>query len=227
MYARRKILPQVNKGRGSATPGYFEGWPALDPADKWSLLTYLNDLQAPPPHETIHRTIRHPGFTLHFGCQVRGARRVPEGVAIDLADRTDLADFLIVGTGFLVDLAREPVLEEIVPHLATWGDRYQPPQDLVRPDLARFPWLGDGFELSEKDEGACPALDRIHLFNHAAIASMGPIASDVPGVNIGSERLASRIAQHLFREDYARMREILDAFAEPELETTPYFVPPT
>lgn len=227
MYARRKVLPQVNKGRGSATPGYFEGWPALDTADKWSLMTYLHDRQAPPPHETIHRTIRHPGFALHFDSHLKTARRVPEGVALDFGDQTDLADFLIVGTGFLVDLAFEPVMAELVPHLTTWDDRYQPPPDLVRPQLARYPWLDEGFELSEKSQGACPALARIHLFNHAAIASMGPIASDVPGVNIGAERLASRIAQHLFREDYARMREILDAFAEPELETTPYFVPPT
>ena len=68
MYARRKVLPQVNKGRGSATPGYFEGWPALDHGGQ----VVADDLPArpagPPPHETIHRTIRHPGFTLHFDC---------------------------------------------------------------------------------------------------------------------------------------------------------------
>ena len=226
MYARRKVLPQVNKGRGSATPGYFEGWPALAPADKWALLTYLHDLQAPPPHETIHRTLRHPGFRIHFGTQVRAARRAGDGVALDLGARTDRVDFLIVGTGFLVDLDLEPVLAEVVPHIATWSERYRPPPDLVRPQLMRFPWLDDGFELTEKIAGACPALERIHLFNHAALASLGPIASDVPGVNIGVERLASRIAQHIFREDYAEMIGLLEAFAEPELESTPYFVPP-
>jgi cation diffusion facilitator CzcD-associated flavoprotein CzcO len=226
MYARRKVLPQVNKGRGSATPGYFEGWPALEPAHKWALLTYLHDRQAPPPHETIHRTIRHPGFALHLDSRVKAARRLPDGVALDLPERTDRVDFLIVGTGFLVDLALEPVLAEVVPHLALWGERYQPPPDLVRPELARFPWLGDGFELTEKAAGCCPALGRLHLFNHAALASLGPIASDVPGVSIGVERLAARIAQHIFREDYAEMRAALEAFAEPELESTPYFVPP-
>jgi hypothetical protein len=96
---------------------------------------------------------------------------------------------------------------------------------LERPELGRSPWLGDGFELTERDPGACPSLGRIHLFNHGATASLGAIASDIPGVNIGAERLASRMAQHFFREDIASIRADLEAFAEPELHGTPFFVP--
>jgi hypothetical protein len=55
------------------------------------------------------------------------------------------------------------------------------------------------------------------------MASLGAIASDIPGVNVGAERLASRIAQAFFREDIAHMCAELEAFAEPELESTPFF----
>ncbi|MSP30993.1 MAG: hypothetical protein EXR09_11290 [Acetobacteraceae bacterium] len=34
LYARRKVLPQVNRGRGSAHPGFMEGWTAFDAADR-------------------------------------------------------------------------------------------------------------------------------------------------------------------------------------------------
>jgi cation diffusion facilitator CzcD-associated flavoprotein CzcO len=223
MYVRRSELPQINKGRGSANPGFFEGWAALDAADKWALLVYMNDLQSPPPHETVHRAIALPGFAIHLGTPVLAARRAGSHVALQLSDRCVEADFLIVGTGFRIDLAHEPLLADILDDIATWGDRYMPPAELVREELSRYPWLGDGFELVERRSGRNSAIGRVHLFNHAALASLGALASDIPGVNVGAERLASRIAQHFFREDIGVMRANLEAFDEPELQGTPFF----
>jgi cation diffusion facilitator CzcD-associated flavoprotein CzcO len=222
-YVRRAVLPQVNKGRGSATPGYFEGWGGLEPAQRWALFAYMNDVQSPPPHETVLRTIRHANFALHLGTPVLAARRQDGQVALDLACETATADFLIAGTGFRIDLARDALLGPLAPLLATWADRYEPPEDLRRPELGRFPWLDDGFGLTERVAGACPGLPRVHLFNHAATLSLGAVASDIPGVNAGAERLSGHIVRRLFREDYADIRDRLVAFAEPELISTPYF----
>jgi cation diffusion facilitator CzcD-associated flavoprotein CzcO len=227
MFARRESLPQINKGRGSANPGFFEGWATVDAAARWSLLVWLHDLQAPPPHESVHRALEHPGFSLSLASPIFSARRTPEGVALTVGPegRAVAADFLIVGAGFAVDLARQPELSEIAPHVLTWAEAYRPPEELVRPEIARFPFLGEAFEAVERVPGCCPGLERVHLFNHAAFASLGPIASDIPGVSTGAERLASRIAQAFFREDFAHMRAALAAFDEPELQGTPYFVP--
>ena len=107
----------------------------------------------------------------------------------------------------------------------TGWNRYTPPAGLQRPDLGCFPWLGDGFELTERTPGACPGLSRIHAFNHAAFASLGAIASDIPGVSAGAERLAHAIAARLLTEDIAHVRQALEAFAEPELQDTPFSVP--
>ena len=224
MYLRRSELPQVNKGRGSAYPGFFIGWGDLDDAERWALTVWLEDLQAPPPHETVLRTIRNDGFHIHFGTPIRAARRSPGGVDLDLGlGGTESADFLIVGTGFKVDLASVPELAALAPLAATWGDRYAPPLDLVRPDLALYPYLGPGFELLEKTPGTAPDLSRIHLFNYGAHASHRALSGDVPGVDVGSDKLATRIASLLFREDLGHARRVLEEFAEPELEATPFF----
>jgi cation diffusion facilitator CzcD-associated flavoprotein CzcO len=223
LYVRRPMLPQVNKGRGSATPGYFEGWGALDPAQRWLLLAHMHDVQSPPPHETVFRTIRHPNVTIRLGTPVASARRAGDAVALDLAGGTETADFLILGTGFRIDLAQDALLGPLAPHLATWADRYTPPPELRRDELGRYPWLGEGFELTERQPGACPGLSRVHLFNHAATLSLAAIASDIPGVNAGAERLAGAVVRHLFREDFAEIRARLEAFAEPELIDTPFF----
>ena len=66
MYVRRPYLPQVNKGRGSAFPGFLHGWSSLSDAERWATMVYLNDLQAPVPHETVNRTIKQRDFHIHF-----------------------------------------------------------------------------------------------------------------------------------------------------------------
>ena len=133
-------------------------------------------------------------------------------------------DFLIVGTGFNVDPALIPELASYASNIATWYDRYQPAPDLRRRDLELFPYLGPGFELTEKTSGT-PTLGQIHLVNFGAHASHAGIASDIPGVNIAAERVASAIVTSLFREDIDHMRRKVEAYNEPELAGTPFFVP--
>lgn len=225
IYARRKTLPQINKGRGSANPGFFEGWAALDAAQRWELLVYMHDLQSPPPHESVLRALRQPHLHVHLGCEIRATHRTATGIALTLPTGQSEADFLIVATGFAIDLAREPILRSLHSQITTWADTCTPPAHLVRPELGKFPWLADDFSLVERQPGECPALPRIHLFNHGAAASMGQIASDIPGVNVAAERLASRIAQHFAREDFNQLRERLEFFAEAELKDTPFYAP--
>jgi FAD-dependent urate hydroxylase len=223
MYVRRRYLPQVNKGRGSAFPGYLHGWATLSDAQRWELMVYLNDLQGPVPHETVHRTVQQPGFRIHLGTAVTAARRADNQVALDTPAGERRHDFLIVATGFNVDAASIAELAAYAGDIASWGDVYPAPPTLQRDDLARFPYLGPGFELTSKRGD--PNLRQIHLLNFGAHASHAGIASDIPGVNIAAERIAAAIVTSLFREDIDTMRRRVDAFNEPELAGTPFFVP--
>lgn len=226
MYVRRLQLPQINKGRGSASPGYFHGWSALDDAERWALFVYLNDLQAPPPHETVHRALRQPGFHIHLGRPVRTVERRDRRVALHIhgVEAPREHDFLIVGTGFQVNAGAIPELGDWSSAVARWSDRHVPPEELQRPGLGDFPYLGPGFELMERTPGQAPELSRIHLVNHGASLSHGAVASDIPGVNVAAERLATAVTASLFREDIASIRRDLEAFNEPELEGTPFLV---
>ena len=70
------------------------------------------------------------------------------------------ADFLILGTGFGVDLADRPELSAIAGDIATWSDRYEPPADRTNAEMGRHPYVGPGFELMETatrhDAGTAP-----------------------------------------------------------------------
>ena len=70
---RRSTRAGAPPTRASSRAG--ASWP---PAEKWRLLVYLHDRPAPPPHESVHRALRHPGFTSASrpaGAQRRSARR--------------------------------------------------------------------------------------------------------------------------------------------------------
>ncbi|MBY0336376.1 MAG: NAD(P)/FAD-dependent oxidoreductase [Acetobacteraceae bacterium] len=225
LYIRRAALPQVNKSRGAGFHFHL-GWAQLPDADRWDLIAYMHDHMAPPPHETVNRGLRQKGLRVHLGSPLRAARREGAKVVVALADGREVAhDFLIVGTGFLVDVSRIPELAELGPHIARWRDRYTPPPGLEREEMAEFPYLGEGFELLPRTAAAPPELSAIHLFNYGAHASQGGIASDIPGINVAADRLAKSIARDFFRADIAELREEVAAYDEPELKGTPYFIP--
>lgn len=225
LYVRRATLPQVNKGRGSAGPGFHLGWDALSLEERWDLVVYMHDAQAPPPHETVKRALRLPGFHIHLATPVLAARRGAAGVLLDLGGRVVRHDFLIVGTGFVVDMDRVPELADFAPHIARWQDAYAPPLAKQRPEMAAFPFLGPGFELQPRDATAPAELGLIHLMNYGAHATHGGIASDIPGVMVAGEKVSTAILRHLFQAEIGALRRELDAFDEPELEGTPFFVP--
>ena len=65
------------------------------------------------------------------------------------------------------------------------------------PEEARFPYLGDAFQLQGKAQG----LGRVHVFNWGSTMSHGALGGDIPGIETGARRLAQGIARDLFLED--------------------------
>lgn len=227
MLARRKALPQLNKGRASFGIGFFEGWQSLPDADRWRLAAYLDDMQSPPPHETIHRALAKPGISVHFSTRLVSAARAGESVRIEVENGpSGDYDFLIMGTGFRVDLAHEPLFAGIYPRIALWRDRYTPPPALVRPHLGNFPYVGNAFELLPKAEGDAEGLGRIHLFNMATWLSAGTLAADVPTLEVGPDRIAQGVTARLFAEDFDPIFDRLVAWDEEhELQGTAFYAP--
>ena len=229
LYARRSYLPQINKARGYVYPGFIAGWYDLPAADRWAVSRYLDDMPTPPPHETVLRTLAagQERFSVRFESRLERVQEMDGQVQITLADRTDLADFLIVGTGFRVDLTQAPLFANVADRIALWRDRYQPEPGSERPHLGLYPWLGAGFELRERGRtDGESSLNRVHLLNHAASMSFGSIASDIPAISAAAERLAGSIVSGLFCESFAGHRQFLEEWeVEWELEKTPYFHP--
>jgi FAD-dependent urate hydroxylase len=218
MFARRPMLPQVNKSKWTAFPGFLHGYSSLDDARKWRFYTYIFSEQVPPPYESVLRCERHPGFSIRFG---EGWTDIAAGPTAVTEKGRHKFDALIVCTGFDVNLTDRSELAPIRGAIDVWANHVSPEEARQFPEEARFPYLGDAFQLC----GSHAEIGRLHVFNWGSTMSHGAIAGDIPGLEIGARRLASGIARDLFLEDVDKHWQRVQGHNEDELKPTRYFVP--
>ena len=221
MFARRPILPQVNKSKWTAFAGFQHGYAALDDARRWRFYTYIFGEQVPPPYESVLRCERHPGFSIRFSEHWLDLTHGPEGIHVRTNKETHCFDAVVVASGFDVNLVDRPEIAPFRDAIETWRSHVSREEAAKFPEEARFPYLGPAFEL----RGSMPGLNRIHVFNWGSTMSHGALAGDIPGLELGAHRLAEGIARDLFVEDADRHLAALQVHNEDELKPTRYFVP--
>lgn len=225
LFVRRTHFPQVNKSKWASFPGFMRAYASLPDAERWAFYSYILGQGTPPPHESVLRCARHPGFHIRFGEGWTGLAERGSGLEIETAKGRYPVDAAVIAIGFEVDLLARPELAPFRDHILLWRDRVSPEAAARHPDFAGFPYLGPAMEFLEREPGAMPALARLHVFNWANTMSHGAVGGDIPGLGIGATRLAHGILRGLFAEEsdrhFARMLEAEDD----ELKPTVYFVP--
>ena len=221
MFARRPILPQVNKSRWAAFDGFQHGYAALDDARRWRFYTHIFSEQVPPPHESVLRCERHRGFSIRFSETWLDLAGGPAGVGVKTNEGSHRFDAVVAATGFDVNLMDRPEIASFRNAIETWRSHVSREEAEKFPEEARFPYLGPAFEL----RGSKPGLGRIHVFNWGSTMSHGALAGDIPGLELGARRLAEGIARDLFLEDADRHWAALQVHNDDELKPTRYFVP--
>lgn len=219
MYARRPMLPQVNKSKWTAFPGFQLGYAALGDAERWRFYTYIFSEQVPPPYESVLRCEKHKGFSIRFSEDWKDIKE-EDRIRIITSKSEYIFDAVIVCTGFDVNLVDRPEIASFRDSIDTWRSHLPQGEVAKFPEEARFPYLGDAFQL----QGTAGELGRVHLFNWGATMSQGALAGDIPGLEIGARRLAQGITRDLFLADAELHRQRLLAHNEDELKATNYFV---
>ena len=212
---RRAKMPRINKLMGIGSAGFTGGFPRLPPHWRWRFMHYAEEQQTPAPRNSTLRVSRHPNASFHFGCPITRVDNDADELRVVTPLRDFTADFMILCTGFTVDIAASGLLGD--GDIATWGDRYVPPPELASTQLARFPYLGPSFEFLPREPGAAPWLKDVHCFNHTASLSLGKVSGDIPRISEGADWLADAIAGSLFVDDIEVHWQGLLDYARPEL----------
>ncbi|WP_144113997.1 NAD(P)-binding domain-containing protein [Paraburkholderia sp. BCC1886] len=220
LFVRREALPRINKLTGIGSPGLVHGFASLPDDWKWRFLHYSAQTQAPPPRDSVLRVARHRQAFLHLSSpltQLATEDGEDGGIVVDTPRGRYTVDYLIFATGFHSEIDTRDEFAPIAPYVRRWRDRYSPAADLPNDDLASSPDLDRHFAFQERVAGSCPALSRIHCFNHAASLTHGKIAGDIPAISAGAKRLSRSIAAMLFDADRERHYAALQAFDTAEL----------
>jgi hypothetical protein len=112
-------------------------------------------------------------------------------------------DYVIAGTGYQQDPASRSELSTIAPYLGRWSDVYTPPAGLDNKLLGVAPYLGSGYEYTEKQPGTAPWLADIDVFSIGANVSFGRPVGDIPSLRVGVPRLVQAITRDLALADLA------------------------
>ena len=198
---RRKLLPRVNPYRWMESAGFLGQFADLPDLMRWRFMRHIFTMNQPPPPDTVARCAAFPQFSAHPGTAWQDARMEGEEIRITTPAGELAFDYVIIGAGFVMDAGRRPELRALAPFIATWGDRFAPPEGEGDATLASYPYLARGFAFTEREPGTAPALAHLHNFTFGATPSMGLSGASISGLKFGVRRLVDAISRDLFMED--------------------------
>lgn len=210
--ARSAVLPRTELLDWSNFPGFLNHFADLDDRSRYRFTRRMFAFKTPPTNEMFQRAMAYPACRLVTGADIHSIGMDGDDILIKTQAGDFTFDHLLLGTGYRVDLARRPELASHIEHIATWADRFVPANGEEDPDLLAYPYLGPAFEFQEKRPGALPMLANIHVFNSAAVPSLGPICNGITGLKAGVPRLVSGICRGLFVPDLEHFYRSLDCY---------------
>ncbi|MBV8925085.1 MAG: NAD(P)/FAD-dependent oxidoreductase [Bradyrhizobium sp.] len=216
IFVRRERLPTVNPNRWMEFAGFLRHFGDLDDARKWRFMKFIFEMNQPPPQDTFDRCARHANFFMHLGCPINHLHFEDGRIKFSSPRATHAFDFLIAGTGFVVDLAGRPELARFHDQIACWSDRYRPPAGEDHPLLGAYPYLSGNFQFTEKTPGSAPFLSSIFSYTFAAMPSLA-CSAGISALKFGIDRIANGITRALFVEDADLHLQSLQQYDDPEL----------
>jgi len=215
---RRREMPTINKMMGIGCFGFTAGFAELPDEWRWRFMQYSFTMQTPSPRGSTLRVSRHPNAYFHFGKVTTQIEKSGDSAVLHFADGTSYeADFVILGTGFVIDPMARTEFGDTAGDIQLWRDVYTPPEGEESGDLGRFPYLNTDFTFREKHPGTAPWLSNVYCFNYGASASLGKVSGDIPGISEGAAWLARAMAAKLYSEDIDVHWQGMQDYATPEL----------
>lgn len=195
---RRKELPKVNKFDALAHVGMEQGFYKLSDDWKFRIIHYVESCGTPPPEEAILRISSHPKFRLNPGFAISKITHDGYKILIE-GNKSITCDFIILATGFKVDVESVPELKPFASQIKLWNQ-------------SPFPYLGPHYQFIEKEPGSAPFLKHLYCFNYGALMTHGLTSSSIDGLSTGALRLTEGIAADFFAEQIETFYNDLESY---------------
>jgi cation diffusion facilitator CzcD-associated flavoprotein CzcO len=220
LLCRRDQIQVIQPYRWLTFRGFLRHLSDLDDAWRWRFMRKILEMREGFPQPTYDRCARHANFTLHEGAPVEAVRPIGDAVELQTPRGAVTADFVICGTGIDMSFAGRGELAKFADNIATWADRYEPPENERNARLGRFPYLADDYAFTERVPGETPWISDVHLFAIASTMSFGPSGSSINAMTTAVPKLVNGLTRGLFRADVERHWASLSAYDVPQAVVT-------
>ena len=215
-FARTEVLDWMNFA------GFMNHFAELSDAERWRFAQLYFDLKQPPTQDQFDRALAHTNFHMSLGRSICSVSEARGRVCVEMDTGAMNVDHLLVGTGYQIDLSAREELQGIAPRIVYWRDRRPASIDASSGEIEPHPYLGPGFELTPIDPAPDAWISRIHLFNNAAVPSLGPVSNGLTGLKYGAPRIVDALCGALFRENAARFAHELALYRRPHFDPRGY-----
>lgn len=188
--------PAVDRGHAPLTELADE----LPDAVRWRDFLQRDRRIASVPYDSLQRAVHFDNFNAYIKSEWTDAKVDAGKVVGTIAGKTRAFDYLVVGTGYRIDLANQPELSRIHSAIALWRDRYRPEAGEESAAGGAHPYLGRSFEFLPREGAGAEYLRNIHCFNLGATVSFGIPVGDVPST-VHQPGLIAAIEADLFLGD--------------------------
>jgi len=216
LLCRRAEIQVIQPYRWLTFRGFLRHFSDLDDAWRWRFMCAILKLREGFPQATYDRCARFANFHLHEGSPVEAAKEVGNEVELQTPRGNLCANFVICGTGTDIDFVERCELKNFADNIASWADRYQPPENERSARLGRYPYLADDYALTERVPGQTPWISDIHLFAFASTMSFGPSGSSINAMTTAIPKLVHGLTRSLFRADLERHWASFKAYNVPQ-----------
>ncbi len=221
-FMRRPDIPNVNPARWMEKSGFLRHFGDMDDLNRWRWMRILFLRSGPPTQDGINRCARFRNYQLRKGVTWSGIRMADSELLLSASDGSvERVDFLVLGTGYTVDVRQRPELRRFARHIALWQDRFAAPPGEENPIVAGFPYLNADLSFQERIPGAAPFLANIHNFTYSATASVGYSGASLTGMKYGIQRLLAGLTRDLWLAESVSALETIQAYRDIDLDTSP------
>jgi len=200
LFFRRKEIVRVNPYRWCENVGFLKHHRDLSDEDRWKFILKILQIGQLPPEDTYHRAKQFDSFKVHPGSPWTSVGMKGDEIEVVTPKGTFYFDFVIIGTGFMTDLASRKELDGLSDKIMLWEDKYSPKKEDAQADLSRHPYLGENFEYLPKNEND-KYISGIFNFTFGGLLSMGFGGGSISGMKYSMPQLVSGITKQLYMED--------------------------
>ena len=212
LFCRRAEIQVIQPYRWLTFRGFLRHFCDLDDAWRWRFMRAILELREGFPQATYDRCARFANFHLHEASPIEAAREMGERIELRTPRGAVRVHLIISGAGTEIDFAERRELKNVAGNIATWADRYQPPQGEQNSRLGRYPYLADDYALTERVAGATPWIGDVHVFAFASTMSFGPSGSSINAMTTAIPKLVHGLTRGLFRADVERHWKSFEAY---------------